>query len=245
MWNYLFGGPKQKKELPKKAIVELREHILTLTKKAAYLESQVKEQDAVARKNVSTNKNVARLALKKKKKLEGDLLKIGNQIESLETQLNAIESANLNLETMKAMKQGAKAIKQIHSDFDIDKVDETMDDIREQVEASEEISEAISRPLATDYVDEDELDEELAALQEEEVESNLVDTHRTQEQELQQQPQQSHRAAAQRQNVSDSHVINKMPSAPTKKVEAPQQAAAEDEDEDERALRELQAEMGM
>ncbi|ODQ46652.1 hypothetical protein PICMEDRAFT_33054 [Pichia membranifaciens NRRL Y-2026] len=219
MWNYLFGGPKQKKELPKKAIVELREHILTLTKKAAYLESQVKEQDAVARKNVSTNKNVARLALKKKKKLEGDLLKIGNQIESLETQLNAIESANLNLETMKAMKQGAKAIKQIHSDFDIDKVDETMDDIREQVEASEEISEAISRPLATDYVDEDELDEELAALQEEEVESNL--------------------------NVSDSHVINKMPSAPTKKVEAPQQAAAEDEDEDERALRELQAEMGM
>lgn len=238
MWNYLFGGTKQKKELPKKAIVELREHILTLSKKSTYLESQIKEQEALARKNVTSNKALARQALKKKKKLESDLLKIGNQIESLETQLNAIESANLNLETMKAMKQGAKAIKQIHSDFDIDKVDETMDDIREQVEASEEISEAISRPLGTEFVDEDELDEELAALQEEEVESNLVDTHRTQE-------QQSHRIDEQRQNISDSHVINKMPSAPTKKVNVPQEPVAEDEDEDERALRELQAEMGM
>lgn len=234
MWNYLFGGAKQKKELPKKAIVELREHITTLIKKSNYLETQIDDQDKLARKYVTTNKTLAKNALKKKKKLEADLLKIGNQIESLETQLNAIESANLNLETMKAMKQGAKAIKQIHSDFDIDKVDETMDNIREQVEVSEEISEAISRPLGTDFVDDEELDEELAALQEEEAESHLVDTHKVQ-QPIIQQPQK------QQQQSNNAHKINQLPSAPTKKLESQPQ----EEDEDERALRELQAEMGM
>lgn len=235
MWNYLFGGTKQKKEMPKKAIVGLREHITTLNKKSAYIISQIEKQQDIARKNVTTNKNLAKLALKKKKKLEADLTKIENQIESLETQLNAIESANLNLETMKAMKQGSQAMKQIHNDFDIDKVDETMDNIREQVEVSEEISDAISRPLGTEFIDEDELDEELAALEEEQVESDLTNTHKIQ------QPQQQ-----QKQQVNDSSKINSMPSAPTKKVESQHNVEINnEEDEDERALRELQAEMGM
>ncbi|ODQ79603.1 hypothetical protein BABINDRAFT_161985 [Babjeviella inositovora NRRL Y-12698] len=167
MWNYIFGGNSQtKKEMPKKAIVDLREHISMLNKKQSHLENQIGEQDALARKNITVNKNVAKAALKRKKVYEGQLDKIQAQIDSLDTQLNAIESANLNLETMKAMKQGAKAMKQIHGDFDVDKVDATMDDIREQVELSEEISEAISRPLGQE-IDDDELEDELAALQEE------------------------------------------------------------------------------
>ncbi|KAG7878322.1 hypothetical protein KL905_003837 [Ogataea polymorpha] len=221
MWGYFFGGnAKQKKELPKKAIVELREHISTLNKKSAFLETQVQEQDAIARKNITTNKNLAKMALKKKKKLEADILKIENQVESLETQLNAIESANLNLETMKAMKQGAKAMKQMHGDFNVDKVDQTMDDIREQVELSEEISDAISRPLGNDLVDEDELDEELAALQQEELDNKMTDT------------KQAIKPPAE-------PVKSQLPDAPTGKVQE------EEEDEDEKALRELQAEMGM
>lgn len=235
MWSYLFGGSKQKKEAPKKAIVDLRQHITTLNKKSTYLESQIKEQEDLARKNVTKNKNLARLALKKKKKLELDLEKINNQIDSLEVQLNAIESANLNLETMKAMKQGANAIKQIHSDFDVDKVDETMDQIRDQIETSEEISNAISRPLGNDYIDEDELDEELAALQEEEVEANLISTGKNKEQ---QQQQVEKPVPQNKQSIPD------MPSAPTKKLPQ-QQQSQEEEDDDERALKELQAEMGM
>ncbi|GMM27721.1 ESCRT-III subunit protein [Martiniozyma asiatica (nom. inval.)] len=230
MWNYLFGNTQQKKEAPKKAIVDLREHIATLNKKTSYLEKQIEEQQNSAKKYVAMKKPaMAKAALKKKKRFELDLEKISNQVESLETQLTAIESANLNMETMKAMKQGAKAMKQIHTDYNIDKVDETMDDIREQVEISEEISEAISRPLGGEYVDEDELDEELAALEEEEAESNLVETHK--------QPVTT---------PATSQKINKMPDAPKGIVHNDQKEQQfEEEDEDERALRELQAEMGM
>lgn len=223
MWNYLFGGGPGKKEAPKKAIVQLREHISTLRKKEDYLEKQIDEQDAIVRANVTKNRVVARQALKRKKKLEGDLVKIQNQIDSLETQLNAIESANLNMETMKAMKQGAQAIKQIHNEFDVDKVDATMDDIRDQVEISEEISDAISRPLGNDMVDEDELDEELAAMQQEELDEQMTNTG----------------AKVQAQPAKQELSKSKLPSVPTGKVEETE------EDEDEKALKQLQAEMGM
>lgn len=216
MWNYWFGGNKQqKKELPRKAIVELREHILMLNKKRSHLELQIAEQELLARKYITTNKAMAKNALKRKKGYEGNLMKIENQVDSLETQLTAIESANLNLETMKAMKQGALAMKQIHGEYDVDKVESTMDDIREQVELADEISEAISRPVGSEYVDEDELDEELAALQEE-----------AQEQKVQKQP-------VQRQQET-------LPLFPEVHKAKPQE-----EDEDEEALRALQAEMGL
>ncbi|KAM9924529.1 hypothetical protein OXX59_000982 [Metschnikowia pulcherrima] len=223
MWNYMFGGNKQqKKELPKKAIVELREHIQMLNKKRSHLESQIADQDALARKYIASNKALAKNALKRKKGYETNLMKIENQIDSLETQLTAIEGANLNLETMKAMKQGASAMKQIHGEYDVDKVENTMDDIREQVELADEISEAISRPVGTGYVDEDELDEELAALQAEDQEARQEKQPQKQTSEPQRQPQQA------------------MPAFPSVAQGTPQ-----DEDEDEEALRALQAEMGL
>lgn len=226
MWNYLFGGNgQQKKELPKKAIVELREHIQMLNKKRAHLELQIADQDTLARKHITTNKQLAKNALKRKKGYEANLMKIENQIDSLETQLTSIEGANLNLETMKAMKQGAQAMKQIHGEYDVDKVENTMDDIREQVELADEISEAISRPVGTEYVDEDELDEELAMLQEEEKEHK------------QQAPAQ--KAPASRVSAPE----NEMPDFPTVNKNKP--AGATEDDEDEEALKALQAEMGL
>jgi charged multivesicular body protein 4A/B len=41
---------------------------------------------------------------------------------TLEAQANAIESANMNAETMLAMKRGADALKNIHKQLNIDKV---------------------------------------------------------------------------------------------------------------------------
>ena len=220
MWNYLFGGNnKQKKELPKKAIVELREHIQMLHKKRSHLEQQIADQDALARKHISTNKALAKNALKRKKGYETNLMKIENQIDTLETQLTSIEGANLNLETMKAMKQGAQAMKQIHGEDDVDKVETTMDDIREQVELADEISDAISRPVGTEYVDEDELDEELAMLQEEE------------------------------QQEKKQKVVSKpVPLAEERLPHFPDVAnnkPATEDDEDEEQLKALQAEMGL
>lgn len=240
MWSYFFGGggrTQQQKELPKKAIVELREHLNLLSKKQQHLQTQIGAQERDARQWLQKgNKASARNSLKRKKTLEQQLERLETQMESLEQQLFAIESANLNLETMRAMKQGAKAMRTIHTGMDIDKVDEAMDDIREQVELGEEISDAISRPIYTgpNEVDEDELDEELAALAEEPTIAQAA-------------PKVA--VAPQHASPDTQAKVSKLPAAPSSKIHAqPAGEAAEqqeEEDEDERALRELQAEMGL
>lgn len=57
MWGW-FGGnsAQQRKDAPKKAILQLRMQLDMLQKREKHLENQMAEQDAIARKNVSTNK---------------------------------------------------------------------------------------------------------------------------------------------------------------------------------------------
>lgn len=230
-WMSIFGGGSKEKDSPKETIIQLREHKNLLTKKHAHLLTQIQSQENEAKKFLAKgNKTMAKNALKKKKTYEAQAERMDSQIEFVEQQLYSIESANLNLETMKAMKQGAKAMKSIHSGMDIDKVDETMDEIREQMELGEEISDAISKPVYTgaNEIDEDELDEELEMLAEENAaavnaEPQLVNKEsKTQEKKI------------------------SMPNIPNTKIsESKDKVEEEEEDEDERALRELQEEMGL
>lgn len=116
---------------------------------------------------------------------EGQVEKIMGSRMTIEQQVMAIENANVNLETMNAMRSGADAMKAIHGNLliislinfrNIDKVDETMDDIREQMDLANEISEAISQPVNFGVeFDEDELTLELEALEQEEVDAISLD----------------------------------------------------------------------
>lgn len=232
MWTFFGGssGNTKNKELPKKAIVELREHINLLNKKQSHLQTQLITQENEAKRFLTLgNKTLAKNSLKKKKIYENQLNKLDGQIDSLEQQLFSIESANLNLETLRAMKQGSKAMKAIHTGMDIDKVDETMDEIREQVELGDEISDAISRPMysGVNEIDEDELDEELDLLAQQENTQTIetISNNRTTER------------------------VEQLPNVPIDTISEQRQETKpqqeEEEDEDERALRELQAEMGL
>jgi charged multivesicular body protein 4 len=51
-----FGGGQTKKEAPKRAILQLRGQLEMLNKREKHLQNQIDEQDALARKHVSTNK---------------------------------------------------------------------------------------------------------------------------------------------------------------------------------------------
>jgi len=53
-------------------------------------------------------------ALSRKKQLEKELDKWTNTKNTIEAQVFALENANINLETMKAMQSGASAMKGIH-----------------------------------------------------------------------------------------------------------------------------------
>ena len=57
MWGWFGGNSAAKKEAPKKAIVDLRDQLGMLQKRERYLEQQISEHEAIARKNINTNKN--------------------------------------------------------------------------------------------------------------------------------------------------------------------------------------------
>ncbi|CAG8952279.1 hypothetical protein HYFRA_00001020 [Hymenoscyphus fraxineus] len=224
VWGW-FGGQsaQKKKDSPKNAILGLRSQLEMLQKRERHLQNQMEEQDAIARKNIATNKTAAKAALRRKKQHEHTLEQTSSQIATLEQQVFSIEAANINRETLVAMEKAGKAMADIHSGLNIDKVDETMEKLREQHALGEEISNAItSAPMGETY-DEGELEDELAELEQEALDNKMLDSG----------------------NVPVSDQVHRLPAAvnPEIKSKAPMQSAEIDDEEEE--LRKLQAEMAM
>jgi charged multivesicular body protein 4 len=63
------------------------------------------------------NKSVATAALRRKKAHEVELDRLAGTRLQLEMQVNTLESANFNQETMAAMKKGSEALKAIHGNL--------------------------------------------------------------------------------------------------------------------------------
>ncbi|KAL1590121.1 hypothetical protein WHR41_01241 [Cladosporium halotolerans] len=211
------GNAAKKKDSTKNAILGLRSTLDMLSKREKHLQNQMDEQDAIARKNVNSNKTLAKAALRRKKAFEHQLEQTAAQMMTVEREIGSIESANINKETLDAMKNASKAMKTIHGGLTVDQVDQTMEDLREQHAVGEEIAEALTQGAQTTGVDEDELDEELAELQQEQLDERMLKTG----------------------SVPVSDQIQRMPNAPTKNT------PNAEEDDEEAELRKLQAEMAM
>lgn len=147
----------------------------------------------------------ARNALKRKKQHEHSLEQTSGQISMLEQQIYSIESANINQETLVAMKNAGKAMKEIHGKMTMEDVDVTMcltppsislhiplegqlqltlcfffllyrEQLREQHELTQEIGNAITSMPITEPIDEDELEADLAALEQENLDEKMLKT---------------------------------------------------------------------
>lgn len=76
--------------------------------------------------SVDRMETVAKGALRRKKMAEGTLDKTIAQITTLEQQINAMESANINRETLAVLEKSSAAIKDIHQGLTPEKVDAIM-----------------------------------------------------------------------------------------------------------------------
>ncbi|XP_076017255.1 charged multivesicular body protein 4c [Genypterus blacodes] len=162
------GGPS-----PQEAIHKLRETEEMLTKKQDYLEKKIEEELMTAKRHGTKNKRAALQALKKKKRLEQQLTQIDGTLSTIEFQREALENSHTNTEVLKNMGYAANAMKKVHENMDVGKIDDLLQDITEQQDVAREISDAISSPFG-DTFDEDELLAELAELEEEDMENNMM-----------------------------------------------------------------------
>ncbi|KOS21570.1 Vacuolar-sorting protein SNF7 [Escovopsis weberi] len=223
MWSWFGGGAAQKrKDSPKNAILGLRSQLDMLQKREKHLQTQIDEQEGIARKFVSSNKNAAKAALRRKKAHEHSLEQTVAQIGTLEQQINAIESANINRETLAAMEKASEAMKQIHGKLTPEKVDDIMEKMREQNTLSEDIVNAITGNTIGDPIDDAELEDELDQMQQEQLDEQILKTG----------------------NVPVADAVHKMPS-PTHAEPLSSRKQVVEEDDEEAELRRLQAEMAM
>ncbi|THG97417.1 hypothetical protein EW145_g7620 [Phellinidium pouzarii] len=174
-----FGGRKDPKQATRDAIVNLRQQLQMLEKKEEHLQKKIDDELKRAKTNAVSNRTVATHALRRKKMMETELDRLTGTRLQLEMQVNTLESANFNQETMAAMKKGSDALKAIHGNLTAVTVDTTMQSINEQREIANEISDAISNPLnaGIDF-DEDELKQELADLEQDELNKRLAGAER-------------------------------------------------------------------
>ncbi|KAL4813227.1 Snf7-domain-containing protein [Aspergillus spinulosporus] len=222
MWSWFGGAAAQKrKEAPKNAILQLRSHLDMLQKREKHLENQMNEQEAIAKKNVTTNKNAAKAALRRKKVHEKNLEQTQAQIVQLEQQIYSIEAANINHETLAAMKAAGAAMEKIHNGMTVEQVDETMDKLREQQAINDEIAIAITNPGFGEQVDEEDLEAELEGMEQAAMDERMLNTG----------------------TVPVADQLNRLPAPANAEPAKAKQKAEEDDEEAE--LEKLRAEMAM
>jgi len=198
-------------------IVKLRETIAQQEKRQDHIQTKVDALVAEAKAKMANNdKKGALFAMKRKKLYEQEIEKLENTKMTLESQVINLESATQNKETFAALKTGTEAMKNIRKEMDIEKVDDMMDDIKEEMELAQEIGNAIAQPVDLMPMDDDELLAELAELGAQDAEDSLL------------------KKPAGREDLG-------LPAVPTKKLPAKKKTAQELEEE--AALKELQAMM--
>jgi len=231
----LFGKAKQQPKLnANESIARLKETLNTLQKREAHLGKRIANETAEAKKHArAKNQRAALMNLKRRKTFEQQIEKLGGARMTIERQIMLIEDATATKEVMDAMKMGADTLKNLQGNMSLDQVDDTMDDIREQMDIANDISDAISQPLGFGVeFDEDELNAELELLEQEDLMEQLPTTPVATT---------TPAAAAKVPEPTAADIkaqLDAMPSAP---AAVPAGAAADEQDE----LAKLQAEMAM
>jgi hypothetical protein len=86
-------------------------------------------------------------ALKRKKLIESQLEKVSASKLTLEQQRMALEQINISKITFDAIDGGKRELERLNKEMGVDRVEETMDDLKEQLGLTEEAADALARPL--------------------------------------------------------------------------------------------------
>merc|ERR1712038_1157050 len=158
-------------------IIKLKSEVENQEKREEVTRRKIDQMVAQAKEKMAKgDKKGALYAMKRKKLHDAELTKIENVKMTLETQVINLESASQNKDTFIAMKEGKNAMAKIRDEVGIEQVDELMDDIREEMEQAQEISDAIAAPVDPLATDEDELLAELEQMGADDLEEQLLST---------------------------------------------------------------------
>lgn len=147
-------------------IASMRSLVLTLEEQVDKLEVQIGELDDKARESLARKNTVsAKAHLRSKKLAESTLQQRISTLHQLQSVYGKIEQAADQVEVVRAMEKAGSVLKTLNERTGgIEKINEIVDDMREEMATTDEIRQAINDD-ASATIDEAEIDEELEALE--------------------------------------------------------------------------------
>jgi hypothetical protein len=164
----LFGFKKNEKRddiRPKiaEAIKLITETIDTQQKRKMHLERQIDALTVEIKTLITKNKKeTALLLLKKQKMIKKQVSVMDDSIFNLELQKMNLENNSIQKASIDAFKQASSVLKE--SAVEVEEVERVMDDLQDETDRQQEISEALARPLISIDVDDElaEIEREIA-----------------------------------------------------------------------------------
>ncbi|CBZ56002.1 hypothetical protein NCLIV_064280 [Neospora caninum Liverpool] len=157
------------------AIHRNKEAIETLEKRQQHIENKIRIQEAAARERVASgDRRGALLCLRRKKLFEQDLEQVLTSRLTLETQIVTLEAAHTQQLAVQAIAGAAKAHRNFSQKLSIGKIDRLLDDIQEQQDLQQEVTQVLAQGLPP--LDDAELQRELNALEASEIENRVLET---------------------------------------------------------------------
>ncbi|EGD77235.1 hypothetical protein PTSG_08328 [Salpingoeca rosetta] len=152
-------APADRNDVMAKALHGIDEQIQMLTKKEEVLQRRVLECTKKAK--AARKKEQAMPHLRHRKRVMKQIGLVNGQIDNLTNQRFALENATTVAESVKQMKAGNEALKK--QGLDIDRMQDEMDDIADEMQKLDEVSDLMSQPLFGEQFDDDELFAEFEA----------------------------------------------------------------------------------
>ena len=140
-------------------ISQLKNQVSLLEKRNDHLSTKMKILLEEIQKIASVNKKQALVLLDKRKQHENEIQKNNGMIHLLEKQISSLENSMINNETIKALQMGKTFIDISHRNMNIDNVEDLLNDIDDQKEISNSISDLFIQRLDNVYENEELLDE--------------------------------------------------------------------------------------
>jgi hypothetical protein len=149
----------------------------TYQKRIEHLEKKsLKYRDEARLKLQRKNKKAALMCLKRKKMVDMEINKMQQLQFNLDSMKFQLENASTNATMVHAMKTVKGGLKQFHSTVSVSEVEDTMDDISELMDDSNEMNDILGRPVGDCSDDEDALLGELDELEQEAIEEMFEGT---------------------------------------------------------------------
>ena len=166
------------------AIASIKELIANLQHQTRVLGCRIKELEEEIKRALGRNNRIAAAAALRSKKLaESSLSKRYAALNQLEDVAAKIEQASDQVLLVKAMESGAHAMRILNSQVgSTDKVEDVMDQVREQMDTTDEVAAILAESTAAP-IDESEIDDELALLEKEVQELAPVGENREEDEE--------------------------------------------------------------